>query len=214
MQPGRQAAREAVRGGRGGPCAGSLPARRAPAPRRRRRALRPQLPGVHLGCPAQWRRRRAGRPGRPGSRVPVLAPRLQDHLGIVAPASCARPDGGRDPRTGGRSLWPARAGREAGTARAVWPLPTAWRPRGGAGLPRLRRCRSRVARATTERRGAEAGTNCERRGPAPPARAPGRAPAAKRARAGYQRGGTGGQGSSVDDLPEAAVRPREPGIWL
>lgn len=134
----------------------------------------------------------------------MLAPRLQDHLGIVAPASCARPDGGRDPRTGGRSLWPARAGREAGTARAG-------RPGGGAGLPRLRRSRSSVARATTERRGAEAGTNRERRGPAPPARASRRALAAERARAGSKRGGTGGPGSSVDDLPEAAVRPREPG---
>lgn len=144
----------------------------------------------------------------------MLAPRLQDHLSIVAPASCARPDGSRDPRTGGRSLRPARAGREAGTARAGRPLLTAGRPGGGAGLARLRRCRSRVATATTERRGAGAGTICEWRGPASPARAPRRVPASKRARASCERGGTGdwgegGRGAScVDDLPEAALRPR------
>lgn len=121
----------------------------------------------------------------------MLVPRLQDHLSIVAPASCARPDGSRDPRTGGRSLRPARAGREAGTARAGRPLPTAGRPGGGAGLARLRRCRSRVATATTERRGAGAGTICEWRGPASPARAPRRVPDSKRARASCERGGTG-----------------------
>lgn len=144
----------------------------------------------------------------------MFAPRLQDHLSIVAPASCARPDRSRDPRTGGRSLRPARAGREAGTARAGRPLPTAGRPGGGAGLARLRRCRSRVATATAERRGPGAGTTCERRGPAPPARAPRRVRAGKRARAGCKRGGTSGRGSGVDDLPEAAVRPRGQAVGL
>lgn len=141
----------------------------------------------------------------------MLAPRLQDHLSIVAPASCARPDGSRDPRTGGRSLRPARAGREAGTARAGRPLPTAGRPGGGAGLARLRRCRSRVATATTERRGAGAGTICEWRGPASPARAPRRVPDSKRARASCERGGTGdwGEGGRGGEL-----RGRPPGSGI
>ncbi|MEJ1283720.1 hypothetical protein NN561_014695 [Cricetulus griseus] len=60
----------------------------------------------------------------------------------------------------------------------------------------------------TPRGGGGGGDNLRAARPRPPARAPRRVPVAKRARAGWEWGGPGGRGSRVDDLPEAAVRPR------
>lgn len=50
--------------------------------------------------------------GALGVSLPVLVPRLQDHLGIVAPACRARPDGGRE--TPGRRGGPGAAHSPAG----------------------------------------------------------------------------------------------------
>lgn len=85
----------------------------------------------------------------------MLVPRLQDHLGIVAPARCARPDGGRG--TAGWRGGPGAAHSQAGGRRAGRPLPAggeagkAARPGGGC-LPggaagRRRRTRAPAAAA-------------------------------------------------------------------
>lgn len=104
----------------------------------------------------------------------MLVPCLQDHLGIVAPARCARPDGGRE--TPGWRGGPGAAHSPAGGRAEGGPVPP--RERGGgesckagrrlpAGGAAGRRRRTRapaavaaapVVTATAERRGAGAGT--------------------------------------------------------
>lgn len=143
----------------------------------------------------------------------MLVPRLQDHLGIVAPARCARPDGGRG--TAGWRGGPGAAHSPAGRRAEGGPFPPrgpgggesskagrrllalAVRPGGGAGLARLPPLPPlRLSRRPRNAGGRGRGHPVSGHGPAPAApprrtRAPGR-PARTRglpARAGSRPGG-------------------------
>lgn len=151
----------------------------------------------------------------------MLVPRLQDHLGIVAPARCARPDGGRG--TAGWRGGPGAAHSPAGGRRAVRSLPAGGeagrtaRPGGGclpggaAGRRRRTRAPAAVAAvpvvtATVERQGAGAGTPRERPRPRPRPCCPS-APDARSRPASAHAPTSGGGGGR----PRAAQRPR-PGL--
>lgn len=131
----------------------------------------------------------------------MLVPRLQDHLGIVAPASCARPDGGRGAahsrRRAGLSL---PAGQEAGKAA---------RPGGGC-LPGAAAGRRRETRAPRRRCSSchgDRGTPGGGRGGTPRERPRPRRSSAPDARPG-RPARTRGLPARAGANPVAALRPR------